>query len=186
MKAEVNRSHQGHACCRTRSSHVASDLFVMAALKRAGTLAVFIALGITFGMARAAALNPDQPIRLDGMELFFGIIPAEILRGHPSEHEERSMHGGVPRGKGVHHLLISVFDTKTRARITDATITCSVTELGMTTQHQKLEMMSFGGAVSYGNYFGMPNPGPYEIVVNVQRPSNSKPATARFRYWHPS
>ena len=146
--------------------------------------AALVVLGLTFGMARAAAVNPDQPIRLDGMELFFGIIPAEILRGHPSDHEERSMHGGVPRGK-VHHLVISVFDTKTRARITDATITGNITELGMTTQHKKLEAMSFGGAVSYGHYFAMPNQGPYEIVVNVQRPGDSKTATARFQYWHP-
>ena len=61
------------------------------------------------------------------MELFFGLIPAEILRGHPSDHEERSMHGGVPRGKGVYHLIVSVFDAKTITRITDAVITASVT-----------------------------------------------------------
>ena len=39
--------------------------------------------------------------------------------------------------------------------------------------------------MSYGNYFAMPNQGPYEIVVNVQRPGDSKMATARFQYWHP-
>lgn len=53
---------------------------------------------------------------------FFGIIPAEIVRGHASDHEERKMHGGVPLGKGVHHLVIAVFDSKTQARITDATL----------------------------------------------------------------
>ena len=148
------------------------------------TGAVLIALGLTFSMAQAAALNPVQPIRLDGMDLFFGIIPAEIVRGHPSDHEERSMHGGVPRGK-MHHLVISVFDTKTSARITDATLTGSVTEPGMAIQRKPLESMSFGGAVSYGNYFAMPNQGPYEIVVNVQRPGDGKMATARFKYWHP-
>jgi hypothetical protein len=157
----------------------------IAALKRARTLAVLIALGLTFGVARAAGGNPDQPIRLDGMELFFGIIPAEILRGHPTDHEEQSMHGGVPQGKGVHHLIVSVFDAKTRARITGAVVTGSITELGMATQTHKLEAMSFGGAVSYGNYFAMPNQGPYEIVVNVRRPGDSKTSTARFQYWHP-
>ena len=60
----------------------------IAALKRARIWAVLVAVGFTFGMAQAAALNPDQPIQLDGMELFFGLIPAEILRGHPSDHEE--------------------------------------------------------------------------------------------------
>lgn len=156
----------------------------IAVLKRARALAVLIALGFTFGMAKAAAVNPDQPIRLDGMELFFGLIPAEILRGHPSDHEEQSMHGGVPRGKGVYHLIVSVFDAKTRTRITDAVITGSVIAIGMATQNQKLEAMTFGGNVAFGNYFVMSNPGPYEIVVNVRRPGHRKTVTARFQYWH--
>ncbi len=157
----------------------------IAALRRARTLAVLIALGFTFGMAQAAAVNSDEPILLDGMELFYGLIPAEILRGHPGGHEERSMHGGVPRGKGVYHLIVSVFDARTSTRITDAVITGSVTEVGMAPQNRKLEAMTFGGNVSFGNYFAMSNPGPYEIVVNVRRPGEHKTATARFQYRHP-
>ena len=152
----------------------------------AGQLALAIfALALTLGVPQAAGINPEQPIRFDGMELFFGFVPAEILRGHPREHEEQTMHGGVPRGKGVHHLVISVFDAKTRARIAGAAVTGSITEAGMATQNRKLEAMSFGGAASYGNYFAMPSQGPYEIVVNVRRSANGKTATARFQYWHP-
>ncbi|MEO6075006.1 MAG: hypothetical protein ABIP67_17445 [Burkholderiales bacterium] len=159
--------------------------FAIAAIKWARTLVSFIVLGLMLGMARAAGINPDQPIRVDGIELFFGFVPAEILRGHPREHEEQTMHGGVPGGRGVHHLIISVFDAKTRARITDAALTGSVTEVGMATQNKKLEAMSFGGAMSYGNYFTMPGQGPYEIVVNVRRTGNIKAATASFQYWQP-
>ena len=155
------------------------------ALKCACAFAVLVVLLLTAGGARAAGINPDQPIRLDGLELFFGMIPAEILRGHPPEHAEQTMHGGVPRGKGVHHLIISVFDARTKTRITNAVITGSVTEAGMATQTRKLEAMSFGGAVSYGNYFAMPNQGPYKIVVNVRGTGDGKTSTARFQYWHP-
>ena len=159
--------------------------FRVAAKKWACFLAPLIVLGLIFGTARAAGINPDQPIRVDGIELFFGFVPAEILRGHPREHDEQTMHGGVPSGRGVHHLIISVFDAKTRTRLTDAAVTASVTEFGMATQNQKLEAMTFGGAMSYGNYFAMPNQGPYEIVVNVRRTGDTKSATARFQYWHP-
>jgi len=58
------------------------------------------------------------------------------------------MHGGVPRGKGVHHLIISLFDAKTRTRITDAVVTGSVPEVGLATQNRKLEVMSFGGNIA--------------------------------------
>ncbi len=118
------------------------------------------------------------------MELFFGLIPAEILRDHPSDHEERSKHVGVPRGKKVHHLIVSVFEAKARTRITDAVITGSVTEVGRAIQNEKLEVMTFGGNVSYGNYFAMANPESYEIV-NVRRRGERKTASARFQYWHP-
>lgn len=155
-----------------------------AALKRARMLTVLVAVGFTLGMTQAAAVNPDQSIRLDGMELFYGVIPAEILRGHPSGHEERSMHGGVPHGKGVYHLIVSVFDAKTTTRITDAVITGSVIAVGLATQNRKLEAMTFGGNVAFGNYFAMSNPGPYEIVVNVRRSGHRKTATVRFHYWH--
>lgn len=156
----------------------------IAARKRVYVGAALVVLGVTFGMARAAAGNPDQPIQMDGMELFFGLIPVEILRGHPSDHEERNMHGGVPRGKGVYHLTVSVFDAKTITRISDAVVTASVTEAGIATQNQKLEAMSFGGSIAYGNYFAMSNPGPYEIIVNVRRPSEHKSTTAHFQYRH--
>lgn len=88
----------------------------IAAMQWARIPATLILLGLMFSMARAAGLNPDQPIQMDGMELFFGFVPAEILRGHPKDHEEQSMHGDIPRGKGTHHLIVSVFDAKTRAR----------------------------------------------------------------------
>lgn len=94
------------------------------------------------------------------------------------------MHGGVPRGKGVHHLIVSVFDTKTHTRITDGTVTGSVTEVGMAIDSRKLEAMSFRENVSYGNYSRMSNQGPYDIVVNVRR-SEGKAVTARFQFWHP-
>ena len=148
-----------------------------------GILAPLIVLGLMFGTVRAAGINPDQPIRVDGMEFFFGFVPAEILRGHPREHKEQTMHSGVPSGRGARHLTISLFDAKTRARITDAAVTVSVTEFGRATQNQKLEAMVWGGTVTYGNYFAMPNQGPYEIVVNVRRSGDNKTAAARFQYW---
>lgn len=133
----------------------------------------------------AAAFNSSQSIRLDGMVLYYGIVPAEILRDHPLGHEERTMHADASQDKATHHLVISIFDEKTRKRVTDAVVTASVGELGMSVQNRKLEMMSLGSAVTYGNFFEMPKPGRYEIVVNVRRLSDIKAATVRFEYRNP-
>jgi hypothetical protein len=64
----------------------------------------------------ALAADSAQPLRAGGLEFFYGVIPAEILLGHPGSHEERKMHGGVPSGPGQHHLIVSVFDSKSRQR----------------------------------------------------------------------
>lgn len=95
------------------------------------------------------------------------------------------MHTSEVQAKGTHHLVVSIIDEKTRKRITDAAVTASVSELGMSAQNRKLEMMSFGSAVTYGNFFAMPKSGLYEIVVNVRRPVDDNAATARFKYKHP-
>jgi hypothetical protein len=81
--------------------------FAAAPGKLVFAVTALVVLGLTFGVARAAGVNPEQPIKLEGMELFFGIVPAEILREHPGKHEEQTMHGGVPRGQGALSILAS-------------------------------------------------------------------------------
>lgn len=46
------------------------DATAIAAFMRACAVTILIAIGLMVGTVRAAAVNPDQPIRLDGMELF--------------------------------------------------------------------------------------------------------------------
>jgi len=140
--------------------------------------------GLTAKGTIAANIAGDQSFRLDGMVLYYGIVPAEILRDHPPEHEEQKMHANVVQARGTHHLVVSIIDEKTRKRITDASVTASVSELGMSAQNRKLEMMSFGSAVTYGSFFAMSKSGPYEIVINVRRPIDDRAATARFQYRH--
>jgi hypothetical protein len=50
----------------------------------------------------------------DGIEIYFGVVPAPVISGHEMGH------GGSPRAKGSHHLVIALFDSKTGKRVTDA------------------------------------------------------------------
>lgn len=61
-----------------------------------------------------------QVTRVNGIDVFYGVIPAEIISRHPTRHVETKMHGGVPRGSGQHHLIVSIFDVKTGQRIQNA------------------------------------------------------------------
>ena len=64
----------------------------------------------------AIAAETGQVTRVKGIDVFYGVIPAEIISGHPADHAERKMHGGVSRGSGQHHLIVSLFDVKTGRR----------------------------------------------------------------------
>ena len=147
---------------------------------RTATALVLSALCMGF----AIAAETGQVTRVNGIDVFYGVIPAEIINGHPADHPERKMHGGVPRGSRQHHLIVSLFDVKTGRRIENAGVSARVGEPGLAQQGKTLEHMQFAGTVTYGNFFTMTSPGPYRIEVEV-RPHGGVPAKAVFEYRHP-
>lgn len=122
-----------------------------------------------------ASAQSVQPLRADDLEIFFGVVPSEIVLGHPRDHFERKMHGGVPSGSGQHHLVVSLFDAKTAARITAAKVEAAVTEPGLSVTRKQLEPMTFAGAVTFGNYFNMQASGPLPARADDSS-SRQKPA----------
>ena len=111
-----------------------------------------------FGLwaATCSAADPGYHSPVGDIEVFYGVIPSQVVLGHPVEHAERKMHGGVPPGRNQYHLIISLFDGKTKQRIVDAGVSARISAVGLHTQQKKLKPMEFAGAVTYGNYFRMP------------------------------
>jgi hypothetical protein len=132
----------------------------------------------------AAPVETRQVARIDGIDVFYGVIPAEVIRGHPPEHAKTKMHGGVPRGSGQHHLIVSIFDVKTGRRIEDAQVSARISEPGLAPQSRDLEPMQFAGSTTYGNFFSMSSTGPYRIELTI-RPHGRASAQAVFEYRHP-
>ena len=120
-----------------------------------------------------------------GMQVVFGIVPAEMIRSHPKEHAEGSMHGGPPYfTSGQYHVMIAVFDSKTGDRITDAAVKAKVTEPGLSSEEKKLEPMKIADAMSFGNYFKMPGKGPFEITVQIRTRAVAAPIEVKFHHKH--
>lgn len=135
----------------------------------------------------AAAALPVAPDRnrkvVDGTEIYFGIVSAESMRAqYPKGSTESSMHGGIPSGKGYYHVNISLFDSKTRAPITDASVEASVSEPTAGAQTKKLDLVTVNNMQSYGNYFRMSGKNPYTITVRVSKPGASRAVEARFEF----
>lgn len=152
-----------------------------------------IAQFLRFGTALAFVLTSMQAWSADisqhktvgGIDVYYGVVPAEVVRGHAKEHGAEPMHGKSSLSRGTHHLVVTLFDAKTAQRIADAKVTATVTPLGLSPEKKSLDVMKINDAVSYGNYFGMPpSDTPYKIELSIQRPGAHSAVTANFEYRH--
>ena len=144
-------------------------------------LSAVAAVFLLFATAAAGAADYRQVV--SGVAIYFGILPAELVRGHPPEHPESGMHGGTPAGEN--HLMVALFNDKTGERIARAEVTATITGPDRFKAEKRLEPMTIAGSVTYGNYFNMLGPGPYRIELLIRLPGAAKPIRARFEWARP-
>jgi hypothetical protein len=127
-----------------------------------------------------------QHKNVNGMDVYYGIVPAQVVQAHIKEHGQQPMDKKSLFAKGAHHLVVTLYDAKTSQRITDATITATVTPLGLSPESKSLEIMKVADALSYGNYFNMPaGDTPYRIDLLIKRPADHSSTSVQFEYKHP-
>lgn len=130
----------------------------------------------------APAADSQNHQVVDGVSVYLGVLPAEMILGHPRGHPESEMHGGPPTGERRYHVVVAAFDAATGKRIADARVTATVSQLGLSGTKKKLEPMTIAGTISYGNYFTLPGPGPYRIEVEIRSPRTPRPLRLSFDY----
>ncbi len=120
---------------------------------------------------------------VDGVAVYFGIMPAQLVRGHPPEHAEGQMHGGAPAGEN--HIMVALFEEKTGRRLDGADVSATITGPDRFKTEKNLEPMVIAGAASYGNYFYMPGPGPYRIALRFRTAGATRDMRASFTWTRP-
>ena len=118
---------------------------------------------------------------VDGIGVYYGIVPAGIVRGHSKSHAEGSMHGGPPQGNEM-HLVVALFDAATAARIEDAKVRARISALGAGGPLKVLKTMSIAGTVSYGEFFPLAAGDRYAIHLEIERPGAARTTTVEFVY----
>lgn len=139
-------------------------------------------IGLTFSIGRAADDNNQYKVA-DGMGIYYGLMPAAIVRGQSASHAEGSMHGGPP-ARNEYHLVVALFDAATSARIQNAKVTARISSLGTSGSSRPLEPMQIAGTVSYGGYFPLPTGDRYTVHLEIERSGAARPATVDFQYDH--
>lgn len=147
---------------------------------RHSTVTLLVSL---LALASWTALAEDgQRKTVDGLSVYIGVLPAEILLGHPKGHHEREMHGGVPAGVNRYHVVVALFDAASGRRVTDARVKIGGASIGMTPSRKKAEPMLINNVITYGAYVTLPGPGPYKIWVEIRRAGGAKPIEVEFDY----
>lgn len=147
-------------------------------------LQVLAAIGLLAVVAPAFAQDLTPFKIAGGLAVYLGVIPAEMITGHPKGHAEAEMHGGVPSGRHVHHVMVAIFDDASGQRITDAVVTASVAGLGLAGTEKTLEPMTVADAVTYGTYFDLPGRDRYRVRIEIARPGTARPVKVEFEYDH--
>ena len=139
-----------------------------------------ILLGFLFFSAASIADQSDTHKTVGGIEIYIGVMPAEVIRGRESA-TETHMHGGVPVRSDLYHLVAALFEPGSGARITGAQVSATVTEPGMAGQSKLLQPMTIADAVTFGNYFAMSDQRTNRIHLEIHVPGRS-PVSADFEY----
>lgn len=122
---------------------------------------------------------------VDGITIYLGVTTAAaIAKNYPPGSPERTMHGGIPVGGDWHHILIAIFDAKTGKRITDAEVTATVREVGLSGMTRTLEKVNVAGYTTYCNYFEMEHGPLYRIDLSIRLPGRPGPIKTEFDYGH--
>lgn len=146
------------------------------------TLLALAALSLTT-VSPSGAADANYQIAGD-IGVYLGVVPAQIVRGHPASHPEQTMHGGAPDGRHQYHIVVAIFEQPSGARVTDAEVTAKVSGEGHVGGRElNLEPMTIADAVTYGNFIALPGSDRYTIEVRVRRPGKGEKSVT-FSYRH--
>ena len=133
----------------------------------------------------SAAAATEYEKHADGLAVYMGVLPTQVLRGNADAGHLAGMHGGLPSGSGSHHLVLAIYDERTKRQVEGAEVAATVTPLGFGPARRRLEPMSIGTSATYGNFFPMSGAGPYTVQVSIHVPGQSRTTELQFNYSHP-
>jgi cytochrome c5 len=131
---------------------------------------------------QGSAVPRGQDYRLvDGTAVYFGVIPAEVIRRDTKDYPQKS-YGVAPLGPDQYYVTIALFDAASGKRISDATVRARVSTTRSAGPEKPLDIITIADAPTFGNYFAMGGTGPFEIDVHIRRPGAADTIDAKFEY----
>ncbi len=96
---------------------------------------LFISLCFLFAATLAIADDSERHQVVDGMSVYLGVIPAQLVMDH------YGMHDGAGNKAHNYHVLVALFDSRSGERITNANVKATITPLGFAGRTKHMEAM---------------------------------------------
>lgn len=132
------------------------------------TLSLILAVVMGVPVYGDASDTPRHKV-VAGVAVYLGIVPSEMIQGHPPTHPESMMHGGIPTDRRD-HIMIALFDEASGKRIIRATVKARISTLQGEGSWRTLESMTIADQISFGNYFIVPRAGIYRVEFEIRLP----------------
>ena len=151
---------------------------------------IFAALlaGLALWAGLGGALHAQDPSNyqiVGSVAAYLGVMPAEIIDGHPVSHPETRMHGGPPQNAHSEHIVVALFNTPSGTRIEDAKVEATISGVGeVAITPITLEAMPIAGVVTYGGYVRFSGRDTYTIALRISRPGSPIITKISFEYDH--
>ncbi|MGE3877115.1 MAG: hypothetical protein AB7F74_29505 [Parvibaculaceae bacterium] len=143
--------------------------------------AVLVAMMLAIG----GALGNDGYQKSDGLAVYLGIVPASLVRGHPTSHAESTMHGGAGTPRHQQHVVVAIFDADTGVRVENARVSARIAGLGHVGQQSlALEAMTVANTVTYGAFVTLSGNDRYEISLDITVPGRPRTVSVNFSSEH--
>lgn len=146
-----------------------------------------VALTLAAGIALPGVAAEEATYRRSASEysVYLAVMPRELITG-PALAEPDSTRIFQPAApRDTHHVMVSIFDSSTGRRITDATVAARVAALGFSGEKKALEPTAFAGSVLYAGLFPMIGRGPFLVDVEFSVPATARPEQVTFYFTHP-
>ena len=153
-----------------------------------------IILGLTFSISfiflsitTAYAADYNWHADTKSYRVYLGVIPASMIKKDLTLiDKDKSLHGGTDNiTSSSQHIMVSIFSKNGNKRIINATAIAKIKSkklIGGNKITKPLERMDTSGAVTYGNYFTLPETGNYIIDVDIYQSDSSGNEKATFLF----
>jgi len=146
-------------------------------MKRSHTSAV----ALLFAAALAAApVSAQQRKTVEGIVINIGIVNALMAEHVDAQH---GVHQGG-HGSGAEHIVVSLADAKSGARIAGAEVAIELKDPKGRIQRKALMAMTTSGVPDYSEVFAFGWSGKYSLRLTVTPKGATKPVSTRFTVNH--